>query len=94
MDSDMIDHVHIERDQNGRLVVDAVGAVHLSSDDRGLYRITILTEHGEELILIAPAVWLDLHHTPPAGESVVVVSDPFDPGLFAVDGGGGTDDRN
>lgn len=88
-----MDHVHIDTDAAGRLIVDAVGALHLSSDDRGLYRLTVMTEHGEELVLIAPAVWLELHHTPPAGQSVVV-GDPFDPGLFALDGGGGSDDRN
>mgnify|MGYP003110361217 FL=1 len=88
----MTDHIHIDTDEAGRLVIDAVGALHLSSDDRGLYRMVVMTEHGEELVLIAPAVWLDLHMTPPAGDAVAVITDPFDPGLFALDGGGGRDD--
>jgi len=88
----MTDHIHIDTDAAGRLVIDAVGAVHISSDERGLYRLVIMTEHGEELVLISGAVWLDLHMKPPAGDAVAVITDPFDPGLFALDGGGGRDD--
>ena len=88
----MTDHIHIDKDAAGRLVIDAVGALHLSSDERGLYRLVVMTEHGEELVLISAAVWLDLHMKPPTGDAVAVITDPFDPGLFALDGGGGRDD--